>query len=90
MARAVAQYVVAALLALLSTHAAVPSARLISAAEIVWCGESEGQSSHECAPLKRQERRVNHQPSAYESRILPAPDSAVLFQRPPPVSSLFF
>ena len=44
MARAVAQYVFAALLALLSTQAAVPSVRVVSAIEIVCCAEAEQQA----------------------------------------------
>lgn len=88
MARAVAHYVVAALLALLSTQAAVPSVRLKPAGEIIWCSESERQTFIERVTRDGRERRVVRE-SPYESRILPPPDSAALFQRPPPVSFFF-
>jgi hypothetical protein len=87
-ARAVARYVVAALLALLYTQTAVPCVRLQSAAEIIWCSESERQTSPERVTRRVYERRELGQ-VAYESRMLPPPDSAVLFQRPPPLSSFF-
>jgi hypothetical protein len=88
MPRAAAKYLFAALLALLSTQAGVPSVRAVTAIEIVCRTEAEQQ-------VPRGARRAQatpiqfRQPATYASRIRPEPDSAILFQRPPPISSLF-
>ena len=86
MARAVAQYVFAALLALLSTPVGVPSVRVVSAIEIVWCAEAEHQTPAEAVRIKPDRPVTRFQP-AYASRTLPAPDVSALFQRPPPPAS---
>ncbi len=88
MARAAAQYVFAALLALLSAQAAVPSRHVESTAKIVWCAETEQQAIEQV----RRVRTTQTAPPAvveYTSHITVPPDAAVLFQRPPPASSLF-
>jgi hypothetical protein len=88
MARAAAQFVFAALLALLSAQAAVPSSRIVAAAEIVWCADTEQQPVEEIrAP--EPVRRAQPSPAAYRSRVKPAPEAIVLFQRPPPSPSFF-
>lgn len=87
MARAVAKYVFAALLALLSTQAA-PSLRVVGAAEIVWCAQAEQQAPREARPI-RAHVPAGRPASAYVSRTRPEPDAAVLFQRPPPTPFLF-
>src|ERR1035438_4339468 len=51
MARAVAQYVFAALLALLTAQTAVPSRHLVSSAEIVWCAETDRQAAEQIRPI---------------------------------------
>ena len=88
MARAAAKYIFAALLALVSTQAVMPSVRVVAAAEIVWCAEAEQQTPREARHI-----RVNIQAGrpapAYVSRARPEPAAAVLFQRPPPETSLF-
>src|ERR1039457_5692138 len=80
MARAVAKYVFAALLALLSTQAAVPSVRLVAGIEIVWCTEAEQQTPRE-ARLIRADIQAGQPVPTYVSRTRPEPDAAVLFQR---------
>lgn len=84
MARAAARYVFAALLALLATHGALPSARLQATAEVVWCSRVEQQASRELPTRVRHARRAVVDHAIYESRTRPEPDAAVLFQRPPP------
>jgi hypothetical protein len=88
MARAAAKYVLAALLALLSTQAGVPSVRVVTAIAIVCSTEAEQQT-----PREARRARVGipvRQPAAtYLSRIRPEPDAAILFQRPPPTPFLF-
>jgi hypothetical protein len=88
MARAVAKYVFAALLALLTAQTAVPSRHLASAAEIVWCAETEQQAAEQVRPILLH-RRVRLPILTYASRISPQPDAPVLFQRPPPATALF-
>ena len=88
MARAVAQYVFAALLALLTAQTAVPSRHLVSPAEIVWCAETEQQAPEQVRPIHL-DRRVRLPILTYVSRIIPKPDAPVLFQRPPPATSRF-
>jgi len=88
MARAVVKHVFAAMLALLSAQAAVPSVRIAATIEIVCCTEAEQQTPWEqrraCANVQ-----VNEPAPAYVSLAQPEPDTAVLFQRPPPAPSLF-
>jgi len=88
MARRVAQYVFAALLALLSAQTAVPSRHLASPAEIVWCAETEQQAAEQVRPIHI-DLRVRLPIAEYVSRIGPEPDATVLFQLPPPANSLF-
>jgi len=91
MARAVAQYVFAALLGLLSAQTAVPSKHLVSLVsktEIVWCAETEQQTVELVRPIHG-DGRVRQPIVTYVSRITPQPDAAILFQRPPPATSLF-
>ena len=88
MARAAARYVFVALLALLATHGVVPSVRLQSVAEIVWCSRSEQHAARELPSNVRHPRRADRVRRAYQSRTRPEPDASVLFQRPPPHSFL--
>ena len=88
MARAVAQYVFAALLALLTAQTAAPSRHLVSAAEIVWCAETEQQAADQVRPI-RVDVNAYVRIAEYASHISPQPDAPVLFQRPPPITSLF-
>jgi hypothetical protein len=88
MARAVAQYVFAALLAMLSAHAAVPSRHLESPAKIVWCAETEQQAAEQLPPVHAN-RHTHRAVVEYRSPFTAPPNAAVLFQRPPPASSLF-
>jgi hypothetical protein len=88
MARAVAKYVFAAMLALLSTQAAVPSVRVVAGIEIVWSSEAEQQTPREARRIRVDIRAAQTAP-AYVSRTGPEPDAAILFQRPPPTASLF-
>jgi len=88
MARAVAKYVFAAMLALLSTQAAAPSVRVVAGVEIAWCTEAEQQAPREVRIIRAYTRAA--QPAlAYVSPAGPKPATAVLFQRPPPALSLF-
>jgi hypothetical protein len=87
MARAAAKYVFAALLALLSTQAGVPSLRVVTAIEIVCSTEAEQQAPREARRI-RAEVQVRQPAATYVSRTRPEPDAALLFQRPPPASSL--
>jgi hypothetical protein len=88
MARAALQYGFAALLALLSLQATVPSAQVVAAIEIACRSEAQ-------QPLPSEARRVRasvpvrRSALTYASRTRPEPAAAVLFQRPPPVPSLF-
>jgi hypothetical protein len=88
MVRAVAQFVFAALLALLSAQTAVPPRHLVSQAEIVWCAETEQQAAEQVRPIPI-DQRVRRPILTYVSRICPQPDAAFLFQRPPPSASVF-
>jgi len=87
MARAAAQYVFAALLALLSAQTAAPSHRVTSPEQIVWCAETEQQVAEQLRP-DRPERCAAVASIEYTSHVGVPPDAAVLFQRPPPASSL--
>ncbi len=86
-ARAVLQYTFAALLALLSTQAVVPSARGTAAIEIVCWAEAEQQTPRKTQRISP-EVQVRQPAPAYASRTKPEPDAACLFQRPPPSLSL--
>jgi hypothetical protein len=87
MARAAAKYAFAALLALLSTQAAVPSVRVVTAIEIVCRTEAEQQAPREARRV-RADLQATPPARAYVSRTRPEPDASVLFQRPPPSTSL--
>ena len=87
MARAVAKYAFAALLALLSTQAVVQSVRIVTAIEIVCSTEAEQQTPREARRI-RADIQAGQPAPTYVSRTRPEPDAAVLFQRPPPTSSL--
>jgi len=82
------EHVFAALLALLSAQAAVPSVRFVAAFEIVCCTEAEQQTPRE-ARRTRADVQVREPAPAYVSLAKPEPDTAVLFQRPPPALPLF-
>ena len=88
MARAAAKYAFAALLALLSTQAAVPSVRVVTAIEIVWCTEAEQQAPRQARRI-RADVQFRQPASTYASRTRPVQEAAILFQRPPPSTSLF-
>jgi len=88
MARAAAKYVFAALLALLSTQAAGSCIRVVTPVEIVWCAEADQRTPLE-TPRIRVQMRAAQPALAYASQTRPQPDSAVLFQRPPPTPFLF-
>ena len=88
MPRAAAKYLFAALLALLSTQAGVPSVRAVTAIEIVCRTQAEQRIPREVR--RTQTHTEFSQPAnTYLSRTRPEPDAAILFQRPPPISSLF-
>ena len=82
------KYAFAALLALLSTQAVVPSVRVAAAIEMV-CGANLGHRAEEQTPREARRIRVDVQirqnATAYVSRTGPEPDTAALFQRPPPL-----
>lgn len=88
MARAALQYGFAALLALLSVQATVPSAHFAGTIEIICRSEAQ-------QPLPSKARRVRvdapdrQSARSYASRTRPEPSAAVLFQRPPPIPSFF-
>jgi hypothetical protein len=87
MARAVAKYVFAALLALLSAQAVVPSVRVVTGIEITWRTEAHQQAPRQARRIRADVQAALPAP-AYVSRTRPEPDAAILFQRPPPFSSL--
>lgn len=87
MARAALKCVFAALLALSAAQAVVPSARVAAAIEAV-CGTEADRQPRIERRLDR-EIRIHLVVSLYESRPTSEPDTAVLFQRPPPATSLF-
>jgi hypothetical protein len=60
MARAAAKYVFAALLALLSTQAAVPSVRVVTAIEIVCRTEAEQQAPREARRIRADIQASGH------------------------------
>ncbi len=92
MAREVMKYAFAALLALLSTQAVVPSVRVAAAIEMVYSVQLE-HGDHKQTPREtrrtRAEVRIRRNAPAYVSRTRPEPYTSALFQRPPPPSSLF-
>jgi hypothetical protein len=88
MARAVVKYAFAALLALLSTQAGVPSFNVVLSFEIVCTAEAEQQAPREVRRV-RPARPAPQATSEYASRTRPEPETPVLFQRPPPTRSLF-
>jgi hypothetical protein len=88
MARAAMKYAFAALLALLSTQAFVPSTRVVVCVEIVCGNEAEEQTPQKAPPI-RTDGQVRRNALNYVSRTIAAPDTAALFQRPPPLSFLF-
>ena len=87
MAQAAANYVLAALLALLSTQAVAPSIRVAAAVEIVWRADAQQQRTVEVRRIWPSIQKLSSAP-AYVSRITAELLSAVLFQRPPPAPSL--
>jgi hypothetical protein len=92
MARAVLKYAFAALLALLSTQAVVPSARAVAAIEMACSIHLEDRTEKQTPQDARRIRadiQVLQNARPYVSRTRPELDTAVLFQRPPPRSSLF-
>ena len=88
MARLALQYVFAALLALLFTQAVVPSVRVATTIEIVCRSEEEQQIALETRRIPA-DMPLPQPVLTYVSRIRPEPYAAILFQRPPPQTSLF-
>jgi hypothetical protein len=88
MARAAARYAFAALLALLSTQVVAPSVRVLPIIEFV-CRTEARQQIAQKARCIRKDTQVRQPATAYVSRSRPEPDAVILFQRPPPASSLF-
>jgi hypothetical protein len=88
MARAVTKYVFAAVLALLSTQAVVPSVRVVPAIEIV-CGINLDQQTPQDAPRIQTHTQARQPVPMYLLRVRPQLDAPNLFQRPPPRPSLF-
>ncbi len=86
------KYAFAALLALLSTQAVVPFVRVAAAIEIV-CSKETRRTDERQAPREgqriRADVRIRQNATAYMSRTRPEPDTAALFQRPPPLFSFF-
>ena len=86
------KYAFAALLALLSTQAVAPSVRGVAAIEMVCSIHLEDRTEKQ-TPRNARRIRANVQvlrsARPYVSRTRPEPDTAALFQRPPPRSSLF-
>ena len=76
------------MLAMLSARATVPSAPVVAAIEIVCRSEAQPPLPSEA---RRNEAEVPVRQSAltFASRTRPEPAAAVLFQRPPPLPSLF-
>ncbi len=92
MARTAIKYAFAALLALLSTQAVAPCMRVVAAIEMV-CGANLEHRAKEQTPEEarrvRMDVQVRRSAPTYVSRTRPEPDTAALFQRPPPLSFLF-
>lgn len=78
----------AALLALLSVQAVLPSARVVTSTRVLCRTEAEQQAPRE---VRRRRATCPLRPPvpAFVSRALPTPDLAALFQRPPPASPRF-
>ncbi len=90
MARAAVRLVFAAVLALLSTQAGVPSVRVVTALEMVWQCQTESQQSvkqfrREPASIESEARSVSASPLCI-SFVKPEPDLVLSFQLPPPAS----
>jgi len=94
MARAMANYVFApllavlAVLAVLSVHGVVPSTRPVTPAVIVCPAGARQQAGREIGTA-RFNRPARPAPIPYASRIQSRPAIIGLFQRPPPASPLF-
>jgi hypothetical protein len=88
MARAVTKYVFAALLALLSTQAVVPSVRVAPGIEVV-CGIDLEQQTPRHAPRIQTHTQARQPVPMYLLRVRPQLDAPNLFQRPPPRPFLF-
>ena len=88
MAQLALQYVFAALLALLFTQAVVPSVCVRTTIEIVCRSEEEQQIALETRRIPA-DMPLPQPVLTYVSRIRPEPFAAILFQRPPPQTSLF-
>jgi hypothetical protein len=82
MARAAVRLVFAAMLALLSMQAAVPSVRIAAAVETVWV-RAEQQAPRVVRRL-RKVVRVRPSAPAYQSFVASQPDIVLSFQLPPP------
>jgi len=83
MARAAVKLVFAALLALLATQSAMPSARFSASIEVVASIAAEQQSPAESAPPRARRTVLSAAPS-YASPAVPEPDTTQQFQLPPP------
>jgi hypothetical protein len=88
MARAVTKYVFAALLAVLSTQAVVPSVRVAPAIEIV-CSTRAKQRIPQNTRNLAIARHTRPPVPAYISCARPEPSAPILIQRPPPPPSVF-
>jgi hypothetical protein len=88
MARTLSKYLFAALLALLSTQASVPSACLASVVEIVCYSQAEQKAPQTVRPTRAHHPAPGPAP-LYASHIKLEPPAAILFQRPPPGLFLF-
>jgi hypothetical protein len=86
------KYAFAALLALLSTQAVAPTVRVAAAIEMA-CGANLEHRTEKQSPCEARrvgaDAQVLQSTPAYVSRAIPAPDTAALFQRPPPLSLVF-
>jgi hypothetical protein len=92
MARAVMKYAFAALLGLLSTQAVAPFVRVVASIEIVYSKETRRTDERQTPQQARRVRadvKVLRSARACASRTKPEPDTAALFQCPPPLSSPF-
>lgn len=86
-ARAALRYVFVAVLALFSVQVVAP-VRVVTTLEFAYRCEAEQQSPR-MIPRPRVEVRMRPPASGYQSRTRPEPFLAALFQRPPPIVSLF-
>jgi hypothetical protein len=81
--------VFAAMLALLATQASTPSVRVIAAFEVLWIAQSEVRQRTPRTPRRTARPAPNRQErTEYVSFAASEPDVVLVYQLPPPVSSL--